>query len=84
MFIAETRKENGDIYLPATIRSLLSGIDHTLQENKVPFSIFDRQNIHFCELGNTLDVISSTLYREGIGVKKKHVAVIEADHEKKF
>ena len=84
MFIAETRKENGDEYPPPTIRSLHSGINHTLQENKVPFSIFDRQNIHFRELGNTLDVVSSTLHREGIGVQKKHAAVIEADHEKKF
>lgn len=41
MFAAETRKENGDKYLSATIRLLLSGINYTLQENKVPFSIFD-------------------------------------------
>ena len=37
MFIAEARKENGDKYLPATIRLLLSRINRTLQENKVPF-----------------------------------------------
>ena len=39
MFVAETRKENGEKYLPATIRSLFSGINRTLQENKAPFSI---------------------------------------------
>ena len=84
MFIAETRKENGDKYPPATIRALLSGINRALQENQVPFSIFDKQNPHFRDLCNTLDVISSALHREGIGAKKKHAAIIEADHEQSF
>ena len=37
MFAAKTRKESDDKYSPATIKSLLSGINRTLQENKVPF-----------------------------------------------
>lgn len=43
MFAAKTRKESGDKYSPATIKSLLCGINRTLQENKVPFLIFDKQ-----------------------------------------
>ena len=85
MFVAETRKENGDKYPAATIRALLSEINGTLQDNKVPFgSIFDKQNPHFHDLCKTLDVVCSTLHREGIGAKKKHAAVIEADHEQSF
>ena len=75
MFAAETRKENSDKYLPATIISLLSGINHTLQEIKVPFSIFDKRIVHFRDLCNTLNVVSSTLHREGVDVQKKLAAV---------
>ena len=39
MFSAETRKENGG-KSPAINISLLSGINRTLQENKVTFLIF--------------------------------------------
>ena len=67
MLVVETRKENGDKYPPATIRSLLSGINHTLQEKKAPFSVFDKQNPTFSNLWKTLDVMSSTLHREGVG-----------------
>ena len=84
MFIAETRKENGDKYPPATICALLSGINRTLQEKKVPFSIFDKQSPAFCNLWKTLDIISSTLHREGVGANKKHAAVIEVDHEQVY
>ena len=85
MFVVETRKENGDKYPPATIRALLSGINRTLQDNKVPFgSIFDKESPHFRDLCKTLDVVCSTLHREGVGAKKKHAGVIEADHEQSF
>jgi len=84
MFVAETRKENGDKYPPATIHALLSGINHSLQEKNVPFSVFDKQNLAFSNLHKTLDVISSTLHREGHGANRKHVAVISGDHELVF
>jgi len=70
MFIVKAHKENGNKYPPATIKVLLSGINCALQENKVPFSIFDKQNSHFRDSCNTLDVISSALHRESIGTKK--------------
>jgi len=84
MFVVETRKENGDKYPPATIRSLLSGINRKLQENKAPFSVFDKQNPAFTNLFKTLDVMSSTLHREGVGATKRHAEVISVDHEQTF
>ena len=84
MFAVETRKENSDKYLPGTITALFSGINHTLQENEVPFSIFVKKNPHFHDLCTTLDVVTSTLHEEGIGTRKKHAAVIEADHVQIF
>ena len=61
--LQQKQKNNGYKYPPATIRSLLGGINCTLQENKVPFSIFDKQIIHFCDLCNMLDVVSMVLLR---------------------
>ena len=76
MFVAETWKENGEKYPPATIRTLLSGINRTMQEWKVPFSIFDKQNPAFFNLWKILDAVSSTLHRKGVGANKKDAAVI--------
>ena len=41
-FVVETRNSSGQHYPPATIRSLLSGINHTMKENKASFSILDK------------------------------------------
>ena len=41
-FVLETRNSSGQHYPPATIRSLLSGINRILKENKAPFSILDK------------------------------------------
>ena len=45
--------------------------------------IFDKHIVHFRDLCNALDVVSSTLHREGVGIQKKHAAVI-SDHKQKF
>ena len=77
LFVLETRKEDGGAYPPATLRSLLSGLNRTLQSNKAPFSVLDKHDIQFHELFNTLDLVSSTLHREGIGADKKSAPIIE-------
>jgi len=68
-------QENGDKYSPATIHSLLSGINCTLQEKKVPFSIFDKQNSAFSyPVKNCIE-----REREGVGANKKHTEFISVD-----
>ena len=84
LYVLETRKEDGSRYPPATIRSLLSGINRVLQANKAPFSILDKHDLRFRELFNTLDVVSSTLHREGVGARRKSASVIEVEHENLF
>ena len=84
LFVLETRKEDGSRYPPATIRSLLSGLNRVLQANNAPFSILDRHDARFRELFNTLDVVSSTLHKEGVGAKRKSAPVIEVEHENMF
>ena len=64
LFVLETRKEDGSAYPPATLRSLLSGLNHMLQTNKAPFSVLDKHDIRFRGLFNTLDLVSSSLHRE--------------------
>ena len=62
-YILETQRENGSHYPPGTIRSLLSALNRIMQRNKAPFSVFDKNDLRFCDLMHTLDTISSDLHR---------------------
>jgi len=84
MFVLEVQKADGTKYTPGSIRSLLSGLNRTLKENKAPFSIFDNQHPEFRELCKTLDVVSSSLHKEGIGADPKKAPVIVVDDEDRF
>lgn len=52
-----------------------------MQVNKVPYSVFDKKDLRFCDLMHTLDTISSDLHRQGIGAQRKHASVITLDDE---
>ena len=41
-FVMETRKTDGSRYPPASIRSMVSGLNRVLKENKAPFSVLDK------------------------------------------
>jgi len=58
-YVMETRRTDGSQYPPATLRSLLSGVNRVLQENKVPFSILDKGDYRFKDLLHTLDTMCS-------------------------
>ena len=80
-FAMEKRKENGELYPPATIRSLLCSLNCIIKANKAPFSIFDKGDSRFRDLLNTVDSASSELYRKGVGsqqmiVKQSQVTYI--------
>ena len=68
-FVMETRNTNGESYTPATLRSLLSGINRILKANKAPFSIFNKEDPAFCNLMLTMDSLSSDLHSKGIGAQ---------------
>ena len=78
-FVLETRNSNGQPYPPATIRSLLSGLNRTLKSNKAPFSIFNKEDTRFRDLQLTLDSVSSKLHKKGIGL---HVTVLPLSRKK--
>ena len=69
-YVMETRRTDGSLYPPATLRSLLSGVNRVIQENKAPFSILDKDDYRFKDLLNTLDTLCSNLHRQGMGATK--------------
>lgn len=83
-YVMETRRTDGSHYPPATLRSLLSGVNRKLQENKAPFSILDKDDHRFKDLLKTMDTVCSDLHRQGIGATKNSAKVIELDHEDTF
>ena len=56
-YVIETRRTNGSQYPPSTLRSLLSGVNRVLQENKAPFSILDKGDHRIKDLLHTMDTI---------------------------
>ena len=69
-YVMETRRTDGSQYPPATLRSLLSGVNRVLQENKAPFSILDNDDYRFKDLLKTMDTLCSDLHSQGIGATK--------------
>ena len=77
----ETWRIDRSQYPPSTLRSLLSGVNRLLQENKAPFSILDKGDHRFKDLLHTLDTMCSNLHRQGIGATKNSAKVIELHHK---
>ena len=84
LFVLETRRSDGTPYPPATLWSLVSGIQRAMQANKVPFLLLDRSDDRFRELHLTLDSVSSDLHRQGVGAVRKSAAVISSEDEDLF
>ena len=83
-FNIETRREDGKPYPPSTLRLRISGINHALKANNVPFSVLDKSDHRFCDLQKTLDSVRSELHRQGKGATKKSAQVIDPKHEDLF
>ena len=80
-FVMETRREDGKPYPPTSLRCLLSALNRILQDNKAPFSVFDKKDPQFRDLMRTLDSVSGELHREGIGAQRKSASVITYEDE---
>ena len=83
-FVLETRKTDGTRYPPATLRSLVSGLNRELQRNNAPFSVLDKSDARFRDLLHTLDTLTCKLHKEGLGAVKNSAKVISREHEDKF
>ena len=80
-FVHETQKDNGERYPPATIRCLLSAFQREMQDNKLSYRLFDRSDLQFQDLRKTLDTVSVSLRKDGIGALQQHAAVISPADE---
>ena len=83
-FLMETRKTDGSLYPPSSLRSLICGVNHILQSNQAPFSVVDKGDPRFRPFLKTLNSLSSELHRSGVGVIKNSAKVIEIEHERLF
>lgn len=83
-FVMEVRRSDGECYPPGTIRNLLSGLNRIMKDNGVPFSIFNKEDRRFGELLRTLDTITSSLHRKGVGSVRNAAPVISFEHEDMF
>ena len=52
-----------------------------MQANKIPFNIFDKADMRFLDLHNTLDTVCVSLHKDGMGAEVKHAGVISLEHE---
>ncbi|XP_011410282.1 PREDICTED: uncharacterized protein LOC105316787 [Amphimedon queenslandica] len=80
-FVSEARKENREPYPSATIRSLLAVYQRILQDNKLDYHLFSKNDFRFRELQNTIDSVCVTLRKEGVGAIRKAAAVITKEDE---
>ena len=46
-FLMETRKTDGSLYPPSSLRSLICGVNRILQSNQAPFSVVDKGDPRF-------------------------------------
>ena len=75
LFVLETRRTDGKTYPPATLNSLLRGVNRVLLKNQATFSILNNSDHRFRAFHLTLDSISSDLHRQGVGTARKGAAL---------
>ena len=84
-FAVETRKANGDPYLPATIHQLLCGLLRYMREISPTCPNFlDKKDSRFKQLHCTLDAYFHKLHSDGIGRQVKHAEVFTKEDEEKL
>ena len=86
VYMAETRKVNGDAYPPATLQSLLSGLQRhmcSVNATQAP-NIFDKSNPVFKELHSTMDSVYRKLRSNGVGAEKQSAEPFTKEEENKL
>ncbi len=85
LFVAEVRKVDGSRYPPKTIHSLLCGLQrHFRRSSSSRVSMFDKSDVRFRSLRNTMEVVFQSLHEEGIGVEVRHVSIITEEEEERL
>ena len=83
VFVAETRKVNGEPYPPLTLQSILSGLLRYMRgadAQKAP-NIFAKKDPRFEKLHNTMDTIYRALRAQGVGAEKQSAEPFSKEEE---
>jgi hypothetical protein len=81
LFCSRNKKRVGENYPASTLRQILSAFQRILRTNKIPFNIFDKHDLRFSELRNTLDTVCVGLRKQGIGGEVSYAPVVLYEHE---
>lgn len=52
-----------------------------IHANKAPFSLFNKEDLRFHDLLNTVDSVSSELHRKGVGSQQKQSPLITREDQ---
>ena len=86
VYIAETKRVNGESYPPLTLQSLLSGLlrhMRSIDDTRAP-NIFAKNDPLFRELHLTMDSLYRKLRSEGVGAEKHSAEPFTIDDENKL
>ena len=86
VFIAETRKVNGEQYPPASLQLLLSGLQRHMRSvniKKAP-NIFAKKDPNFSRLHQTMDSVYRRLRAKGVGAQRRHTETFSREEENKL
>ena len=86
VFVAETRKVNGEPYPPATLQLLLSGLQRHLRSlnlEKAP-NIFAKNDPAFNKLHHTMDSVYKKLRASGVGAQRRPTETFTKEEENKL
>ena len=83
IFIAETRKVNGEPYPPTTLQLLLSGLQRHMKavdKERAP-NIFAKNDVAFQTLHHTMDSVYRKLRADGVGAQKQSTETFTKEEE---
>ena len=60
---------------------LVSALNRIMQANTAPFSVFNKKDVQFCDLMQTMDSVYSNLHKQRIGAQHKHVSISTHEHK---
>ena len=86
VFIAETRKVNGEQYPPASLQLLLSGLQRHMRSvniKKAP-NIFAKKDPNFSRLHQTMDSVYRKLRAKGVGAQRHHTETFSREEENRL
>ena len=78
MVVMEVRKVDGTRYPPASIHSLLCGLQRYMRRTNDSFvNIFDKNDVRFRGLRGTMETVFQSLRQEGIGAEVQHIELMK-------